>query len=92
MTQALIFNHFPGIKLKEKLCSNDKQFKSSNSSKMCIIYFRLAKVAINKGMEVPIEDGFEIEKQCVSQLLETQDRIEGLAAFTAKRVPIYRGL
>lgn len=53
---------------------------------------KLAKVAINKGMEVPIEDGFEIEKQCVSQLLETQDRIEGLAAFTAKRVPIYRGL
>lgn len=52
---------------------------------------KLAKVAISKGIEVPIEDGFEIEKQCVSQLVDTQDRMEGLAAFSAKRVPVYRG-
>ena len=56
-----------------------------------MIFFRLAKVAISKGIEVPIEDGFEIEKKCVSQLLDTEDRIEGLAAFSAKRVPVYRG-
>ena len=57
-----------------------------------IIFFRLAKVAISKGIEVPIEDGFKIEKQCHTQLLDTQDRLEGLAAFSAKRVPVYRGL
>lgn len=73
--------------MKEKLCSTILTLVNIFS-----IYFRLAKVAISKGVEVPIEDGFEIEKQCVSQLLETQDRVEGLAAFTAKRIPIYRGL
>ncbi len=53
---------------------------------------KLAKVAISKGIEVSIDDGFEIEKQCYAQLLDTEDRIEGLAAFASKRVPVYRGL
>ncbi|XP_058791355.1 methylglutaconyl-CoA hydratase, mitochondrial [Phymastichus coffea] len=53
---------------------------------------KLAKVAISKGIEVPIDDGLEIEKQCYAQLLDTEDRLEGLAAFAAKRVPVYRGL
>ncbi|XP_046744782.1 methylglutaconyl-CoA hydratase, mitochondrial [Diprion similis] len=53
---------------------------------------RLAKVAISQGVEVPLEDGFEIEKKCYTQLLETEDRLEGLAAFKAKRVPVYKGI
>lgn len=57
-----------------------------------LFFHRLAKVAISKGIEVPIDDGMEIEKQCYSQLLDTEDRLEGLAAFAAKRVPVYRGL
>ncbi|KAJ8681859.1 hypothetical protein QAD02_017651 [Eretmocerus hayati] len=56
------------------------------------IAVRLAKEAIAKGIEAPIGDGYEIEKQCYAQLLNTEDRIEGLAAFAAKRVPVYRGL
>lgn len=52
---------------------------------------RMAKVAITKGIEVPIEDGFEIEKKCYAELIDTEDRLEGLTAFTTKRVPIYRG-
>lgn len=54
--------------------------------------FRLAKVAISKGIETSIDDGLEIEKQCYSKLLDTEDRIEGLAAFATKRVPVYRGM
>ncbi|KAK0095923.1 hypothetical protein PV326_007050 [Microctonus aethiopoides] len=53
---------------------------------------RMAKVAITKGIEVPIEDGFKIEKECYAQLINTEDRLEGLSAFTTKRVPIYRGI
>ncbi|KAL6261968.1 hypothetical protein P5V15_007051 [Pogonomyrmex californicus] len=52
---------------------------------------RLAKVAISKGTEVSLEDGLEIEGQCYSKLIDTKDRIEGLTAFAAKRVPIYQG-
>lgn len=54
--------------------------------------FRLAKVAISQGVEVPLQDGFEIEKECYSQLLDTEDRLEGLAAFKAKRAPVYKGI
>ncbi|KAK2584989.1 hypothetical protein KPH14_008519 [Odynerus spinipes] len=53
---------------------------------------KLAKEAISKGMEVSIKDGLEIEKQCYNKVINTEDRIEGLSAFTAKRVPIYRGV
>lgn len=52
---------------------------------------RLAKVAISKGAEMSLEDGLKIERQCYNQLVDTKDRIEGLAAFLAKRVPIYKG-
>lgn len=52
---------------------------------------KLAKKAISKGMEVCITDGLEIEKQCYNEVINTEDRLEGLSAFTSKRVPIYRG-
>jgi len=51
----------------------------------------LAKVAISKGTDATLEDGMEIEGQCYSKLIDTKDRIEGLAAFAAKRVPVYQG-
>ncbi|XP_076220889.1 methylglutaconyl-CoA hydratase, mitochondrial [Nomia melanderi] len=53
---------------------------------------KVAKVAISNGLDVPIEDGLEIERQCYSQILDTKDRIEGLAAFVSKRVPVYEGV
>ncbi|XP_011875251.1 PREDICTED: methylglutaconyl-CoA hydratase, mitochondrial isoform X1 [Vollenhovia emeryi] len=52
---------------------------------------RLAKVAISKGTEASLEDGMEIEEQCYGKLVDTKDRVEGLAAFAAKRVPVYQG-
>ncbi|XP_014472335.1 PREDICTED: methylglutaconyl-CoA hydratase, mitochondrial [Dinoponera quadriceps] len=52
---------------------------------------RLAKVAISEGVEVPLKDGLEVERQCYSKIVDTKDRIEGLAAFAAKRVPVYQG-
>jgi methylglutaconyl-CoA hydratase len=38
-----------------------------------------------------LEEGLEVEKQCYSKIVDTKDRIEGLAAFAAKRVPVYQG-
>lgn len=43
-------------------------------------------------MEMSIEDGLEIEKQCYNKVINTEDRLEGLSAFIAKRVPIYKGI
>lgn len=56
------------------------------------IGIKMAKTAISQGLQVPIKDGFEIEKQCYDKVIDTRDRIEGLAAFVAKRLPVYQGM
>ncbi|XP_039121928.1 probable enoyl-CoA hydratase 2, mitochondrial [Dioscorea cayenensis subsp. rotundata] len=52
---------------------------------------RMAKQAINEGMEVEMAAALALEEECYEQLLHTQDRLEGLAAFAEKRKPIYSG-
>lgn len=51
----------------------------------------MAKQAINEGMEVEMAAALALEEECYEQLLHTQDRLEGLAAFAEKRKPIYSG-
>jgi len=56
------------------------------------IALRAAKRSINIGMQCPIlEDAMEIEKDNYQIVLETEDRLEGLAAFREKRQPHYEG-
>ncbi|XP_055849165.1 methylglutaconyl-CoA hydratase, mitochondrial [Episyrphus balteatus] len=52
---------------------------------------RMAKKAIDKGLQVDISTGYAIEEACYAQLIPTKDRIEGLKAFAEKRKPIYKG-
>lgn len=52
---------------------------------------RLAKVAINSGLEVDTSTGNIIEEACYAQVVPTKDRMEGLIAFQEKRAPIYTG-
>ncbi|XP_072372926.1 methylglutaconyl-CoA hydratase, mitochondrial isoform X1 [Scyliorhinus torazame] len=55
------------------------------------IAVRLAKLAINRGMEVDLKTGLAIEEACYAQVIPTKDRIEGLNAFKEKRLPRYTG-
>lgn len=55
------------------------------------IALRMAKRAINEGIQVPIAQAMEIEKQCYSVVCATSDRREGLKAFGEKRKPVYKG-
>ncbi len=50
-----------------------------------------AKKAINHGYGYDIKTGLDIESLCYSQILRTEDRIEGLKAFLEKRTPNYKG-
>jgi enoyl-CoA hydratase/carnithine racemase len=50
-----------------------------------------AKKAINEGFGNDIEKGLEIEKKYYAKIVKTEDRIEGLKAFTEKRPPQYKG-
>lgn len=52
---------------------------------------RMAKKAIDNGLQVDINTGFAIEEACYAQLLPTTDRLEGLKAFAEKRKPKYKG-
>ena len=52
---------------------------------------RAAKEAIDAGGELPIAEGLGVEARCYGKVLETEDRLEALAAFAEKRPPVYRG-
>ena len=52
---------------------------------------KMAKQAINKGMEVDIGTALSIEEACYAQVIPTKDRLEGLLAFKEKRKPNYTG-
>ncbi|CAL8276545.1 unnamed protein product [Merluccius merluccius] len=55
------------------------------------IAIRMAKLAINQGIEVDLSTGLAIEEACYSQVIPTKDRLEGLAAFREKRTPRFKG-
>ena len=52
---------------------------------------RMAKKAVNLGMQVDLASGLAVEEACYAQVIPTKDRIEGLTAFKEKRVPNYTG-
>ncbi|XP_021104184.1 methylglutaconyl-CoA hydratase, mitochondrial isoform X5 [Heterocephalus glaber] len=55
------------------------------------VAMRVAKLAINQGMEVDLVTGLAIEEACYAQTIPTKDRLEGLLAFKEKRPPRYKG-
>lgn len=50
-----------------------------------------AKHAIDDGVGLSLDAGLALEFRRYEPLLDTEDRLEGLAAFAAKRPPSYRG-
>lgn len=52
---------------------------------------KMAKKAISHGQQVDINNGCAIEEFCYSQIIPTNDRMEGLLAFIEKRKPNYTG-
>lgn len=52
---------------------------------------RLAKEAILKSFETPLEQGLELERKSFIFLASTEDRNEGITAFIEKRKPSFTG-
>lgn len=52
---------------------------------------RMAKQAIDRGMQVDLATGYAIEEACYANVICTADRLEGLQAFAEKRKPVYKG-
>jgi enoyl-CoA hydratase/carnithine racemase len=49
------------------------------------------KVALTEGLEMPLHDSFNYERQLQNQLFETADSKEGVRAFLEKRQPKFTG-
>jgi enoyl-CoA hydratase/carnithine racemase len=52
---------------------------------------RAAKVAVDAALNVSLAEGLEIEWEAYEQILDTEDRLEALAAFQEKRKPVFKG-
>lgn len=52
---------------------------------------RMAKQAVDHGLQVDISTGYAIEEACYAQLIPTTDRVEALKAFVEKRRPKFKG-
>jgi enoyl-CoA hydratase/carnithine racemase len=52
---------------------------------------KAAKWAIDQGYDRDLSAGLALETKAYIQLLNTKDRLEGLAAFAEKREPVYKG-
>lgn len=50
-----------------------------------------AKAAVNRAEELPLEAGLEFERRSFYLLFDTDDQREGMAAFTEKRPPNWKG-
>jgi enoyl-CoA hydratase/3-hydroxyacyl-CoA dehydrogenase len=55
------------------------------------IAIKLAKSAINKGLEISLEHGLAYELETASLAFSTKDKVEGMKAFLEKRKPEFRG-
>ena len=55
------------------------------------IAVRQAKLAVNKGIDAPLDVGLNLESNAYWQCIPTEDRLEGLQAFREKRKPRYKG-
>ena len=55
------------------------------------VALRLAKEAVNKAMDLTLDQGMRMEEDLYALLQTTQDRAEGIEAFLARRKPRFSG-
>jgi len=59
--------------------------------KMPPLGVRCAKLLVHTGMNADLKTGIEAERQAMAFLFSTEDRVEGMGAFLAKRQAAFKG-
>ena len=59
--------------------------------KMPPLGVRCAKLLVHTGMNADLKTGIEAERQAMAFLFGTEDRVEGMGAFLAKRPAEFKG-
>jgi len=83
---GLISKVVPGDKLADEAKEIAKRLISRAP-----IAVRYAKEAVNKGMDMTLEQGLRLEADLSFLLLSTEDRAEGIKAFLEKRTAHFKG-
>ncbi|MDE1854081.1 MAG: 3-hydroxyacyl-CoA dehydrogenase/enoyl-CoA hydratase family protein [Thaumarchaeota archaeon] len=68
-----------------------EKYAAQLASSQAPVAVMLAKKLINKGSEVPIDDGLEMEAMAAGLLFGTADLKEGISAFLGKRKAEFKG-
>ena len=76
---------------KEHVDEETLKFAEDLAQKAAPTAAALAKRLINKGSEVPMDTGLEMESIAMGLLYGTEDLKEGISAFLQKRKPEYPG-
>lgn len=64
---------------------------AERTTKLAPIALRYAKEAVNKGMDISLEQGLRLEADLYFLIQTTEDRMEGIKAFKEKRPPRFKG-
>ncbi|MFC1907692.1 enoyl-CoA hydratase-related protein, partial [Chloroflexota bacterium] len=50
-----------------------------------------AKKALNRGLNMTLIQGLELERDYFNELMASEDKMEGTTAFMEKRKPVFKG-
>ena len=83
---GIVYRTYDDAQIKEKTM----EFAAELARTVSPVAAALSKRLINKGSEVPMDVGLEMESMAMGSIYTSQDFMEGISAFVQKRNPEYK--